>query len=560
MAEKHPPGNAPKDRRYLENALGVILFDEDLGSLAACWSDKCPCDPWKVSTNFAECVWLANKPAAFLRENASFPDQATIHPDGWLGPTWNTIANEWGCSGSEAFRHARSLSRVATASAMIIDEAMEQAFGADWIASASPGKSMLQLQGIRSGLAKAFDPLLQITRPKERVLAEAAKTLQHCEVKSQNGIRRNGANSTAFCVHYPRIRYAEALAAERTPAEGNWIRIKMPDPRQTLSGKTLEFLSQRNRPIIVVGCLYPNSPDAPFWVRSWATGGGRETRSAFTLEECKILLNHGEIGIRDAYEGPGWLERPEDTILGKCVDALKAACGCELTARHSWSAGLAAETFLKSIVCRPAAKSSIPALEAAWLAAADRMKMVRAIEVLQSAGCVVRSASAGTIKARTRAHPDQLSRVASAVRNEGLILPMSHAQEFERLGANLPDVMQAFNGSKTDRFQADIAIKHSRKTMWHLNEALTYSREYREEATMSALRHPAPINKTHLTLRSALRRPAAGRPKAPPNTTTHKSAVESPDSSGRIGNRSSESLSSGLRGRSSRRGCSETEA
>ena len=68
-----------------------------------------------------------------------------------------------------------------------------------------------------------------------------------------------------------------------------------------------------------------------------------------------------------------------------------------------------------------------------------------------------------------------------------------------------------------------------------------------------------PINKTHLTLRSALRRPAAGRPKAPPNPTTHKSAVEAPDSRGRIGNRSSESLSSGLRGRSSRRGCSETE-
>ena len=73
-------------------------------------------------------------------------------------------------------------------------------------------------------------------------------------------------------------------------------------------------------------------------------------------------------------------------------------------------------------------------------------------------------------------------------------------------------------------------------------------------------RRADPINKTHLTLRSALRRPAAGRPKAPPNPTTRKSAVEAPDSRGRIGNRSSESLSSGLRGRSSRRGCSETEA
>ena len=490
MTEKPSLDNASRDRRYCENALGVILFDKDLGSLAACWSNKCPCDPWKVSTNCAECVWLSNKPAAFLRENASFPDQAAIHPDGWLGPTWNTIANEWGCSGSEEFRHARSLSRIATVSAMIVDEAMEQALGADWIASASPGKSMLRLPDIRSGLAKALDPLLQITRPRERVLAEAVKTLQHCEVKSRSGIRRNGANSTAFCVHYPRIRYAEALAAERMPAEGNWIRIKMPDSRQTLNGKTLEFLSQRNRPIVVVGYLYPNSSDAPFWVRSWATGGGRKTRSAFTLEECKILLNHGEIGIRDAYEGPGWLERPEDSILGKCVDALKAACGGEFTARHSWSAGLAAETFVKSIICRTGGKTSVPALEAAWLAAADRMKMVRAIEVLQSAGCVVRSASSGTIKARIRSDPDQLSRVASAVWNEGLILPMSHAQKFERLGANLPDITGAFNGSTMDRFQAAIAIKRSRKTMWHLNEALTYSREYREEATMSALQHP----------------------------------------------------------------------
>ena len=70
-------------------------------------------------------------------------------------------------------------------------------------------------------------------------------------------------------------------------------------------------------------------------------------------------------------------------------------------------------------------------------------------------------------------------------------------------------------------------------------------------------RHP--INKTHSTLRSALRRPAAGRPKAPPNPTTHKSAVEAPDSRGQIGSRSSESLDSGSRGRSSRRRYSKTE-
>ena len=55
----------------------------------------------------------------------------------------------------------------------------------------------------------------------------------------------------------------------------------------------------------------------------------------------------------------------------------------------------------------------------------------------------------------------------------------------------------------------------------------------------------APINMTHSTLRSARWRPAAGWPKAPPNPT--------------IRDRSSESLSSGLRGRSSCHRCSETE-
>ena len=493
MTENHSFGKGPRDRRYLENALGVMLFDKDLGGAAACWRNECICHPRKVSTDCAERVWLSNKPAAFLSKNASVPEQAAIHPDGWLGPTWDTIVDEWGLSGSEAFYGARSLSWIATVSAGIIDEAMEQAFGANWIASTCQGKSMLRLPGIRIGLAKAFDPLLQTTRPKERVLAEALKTLQQCGVKSRNEIRRNRENSIAFYVHYPRIRYAEALAAERTPAEGNWTRIKIPDSRKTLGGKTLEFLLQRGRPIVLIGRFYPNSPDAPFWVRSWVAGKNGSARSAFTLEECKILLNHGEIGIRDAYEGPGWLERQEDSILGNCIDALKVACGGEFTARHSWSAGLAAETFVKSIICRTGGKPSVPSLEAVWLAAADRIKMIRAIKVLQSAGCVVRSASAGTIKARTRADPDQLARVASAVWSEGLILPMSHAQKFERLGANLPDTMQAFNGSKMDRFQAAIAIKRSRKTMWHLNEALTYSREYREEATMSALRHPGPL-------------------------------------------------------------------
>ena len=489
MTETRPTEAASRDLRYSENALGVLLFDKDLGRLAACWINKCLCDPWKVSTNCSECVWLANKPAAFLRKNANFPDQTTIHPDGWLGPTWDRIVDEWGFSSSEAFDHARLLSRVATVSTVIIDETVEQAFGANWIASAWHGKSILRLPGIQSGLARALDPLLQITKPKERVLAEAVKTLQHCEVNARNGIRRNGANSITFYVHYPRIRYAEALAAERTPAEGNWTRIKMPNLRVTLSGKTREFLSQRIRPIILIGYFYPNSPDVPFWVRSWATGNNRTTRSAFTLEECEMLLKHGSIGIRDAFEGPGWLERSEDSILGKCIKALKVACGGGFTARHSWSAGLAAETFAKSIIYPPAGKPSVSALEAVWLAAADRIKMVRAIKVLQSAGCVVRSASAGTLKARVRADPDQLSRVASAVWNEGLILPMSHAQKFKRFGANLPDTTRAFNGSKIGRFQAGIAINGSRKVMWHLNEALTYSRERREEATMSALQH-----------------------------------------------------------------------
>ena len=68
-----------------------------------------------------------------------------------------------------------------------------------------------------------------------------------------------------------------------------------------------------------------------------------------------------------------------------------------------------------------------------------------------------------------------------------------------------------------------------------------------------------PINMTHLTLRSALWRPAAGWPKAPPNPTIRASEVEAPDSRGQICNRSSESLCSGLRGRSSCHRCSETE-
>ena len=73
------------------------------------------------------------------------------------------------------------------------------------------------------------------------------------------------------------------------------------------------------------------------------------------------------------------------------------------------------------------------------------------------------------------------------------------------------------------------------------------------------LNGPESINRTHLTLRSVLWRPAAGWPKAPPNPTIRESAVEATDSRGRSGNRSPESLSSGLRGRSSCRGCSETE-
>ena len=74
--------------------------------------------------------------------------------------------------------------------------------------------------------------------------------------------------------------------------------------------------------------------------------------------------------------------------------------------------------------------------------------------------------------------------------------------------------------------------------------------------------HPTrlnPINRTHLTLHSAFCLLAAVRPKAPPNSTACESAAKAPDSRGRIGNRSSESLSSGSHGRSSRCKCSATE-
>ena len=66
-----------------------------------------------------------------------------------------------------------------------------------------------------------------------------------------------------------------------------------------------------------------------------------------------------------------------------------------------------------------------------------------------------------------------------------------------------------------------------------------------------------PINKTHLTLHSVSWPPATLRSEAPPNPTACESALETPDSGGRIGNRSSESLDSGSRGRSSRRRCSK---
>ena len=68
-----------------------------------------------------------------------------------------------------------------------------------------------------------------------------------------------------------------------------------------------------------------------------------------------------------------------------------------------------------------------------------------------------------------------------------------------------------------------------------------------------------PIKKTRLTLNSTYWPPATRRPNAPPNPTVCDSAVEAPDSRGRIGNCSSESLDFGSRGRSSRPRCSKTE-
>ena len=117
-----------------------------------------------------------------------------------------------------------------------------------------------------------------------------------------------------------------------------------------------------------------------------------------------------------------------------------------------------------------------------------------------------------------------------------------------------------------DGFFGKLACRRSRRGVYESIEDLERSvrnfielHNEKEAKPFKWTASPEPIKKSRSTLHSTYWPPATGRPNAPPYPTVCDSAVEAPDSGGRIVNRSSESLDFGSRGRSSRRRCSKTE-
>ena len=317
-------------------ALGVMIRDSHGASSAACWTYNYSGGMREAQASLPDAAWLTNLPYSEARTLDLETQGGPVRADGWIGADWRKICAEWDLTDSSAIENAEILSRLATRVVSIAQEALAASEAARNPSFRENLRNLPRRPSLATGIRRAFGPRIRGTAPKEQLAADAARSLHQSGIRVQTRASAASRPTVSFHAHFPRFEFAEALASEPVPQPGPWQAVKLASPGSPLSEDALDALARLGRPVFAAGEFHPNSDSAPPWHRPPAPGGGKP-RSAFTLEEIRILIRRGEFRIREAFAGPAW--SANGSLLGECIRLLAAACGGRLTARTSWSAG-----------------------------------------------------------------------------------------------------------------------------------------------------------------------------------------------------------------------------
>ena len=464
-------------------ALGVMIRDSRGTSSAACWTYKFFGGMREGQTLLPDAAWLTNLPYSEARTLDLEEQGGPVRADGWLGAEWRKICAEWDLTESSAVENAEILSCLATRVVCIAQEALAASDAARNLSFRENLRNLPRRSSLATGIRRSFGARIRSTAPKEQLAANAARSLHQSGIRIKTSASASSPSMVSFHAHFPRFEFAEALASMPVPQPGPWQAVKLASPGLPLSADARDALADLDRPVFAAGEFHPNSDSAPPWHRPPASGGGKP-RSAFTLEEVRILIRRGEFRVREAFAGPAW--SANGSLLGECVEMLAAACGGRLTARTSWSAGLAAENLVRAVCARQHGDRNPCPMESAWAAARERIAMSGAIEAAERAGGLVTAASAGTLDIEAPGDPGCLSDIAAALCSEGVHLPAGAAKEFRRLGATLPDARE-FKGTDEARLVEASAALGGRGLRWRLDEALGVPARLRRAATLDAM-------------------------------------------------------------------------
>lgn len=464
-------------------ALGVMIRDSRGASSAACWTYKYFGGMKEALASLPDAAWLTNLPYSEARALDLETQGGPVRADGWLGSDWQKICAEWDLADSLAVENAEILSCLATRVVSVAQEALAASDAARNPSFRENLRNLPRRPSLATGIRRAFGPRIRGTAPKEQLAADAARSLHQSGIKVRTRASASSRSTVSFHAHFPRFEFAEDLGSKPVPQPGPWQAVKLASPGSPLSANALDALAELGRPVFVAGEFHPNSDAAPPWHRPPAPGGGKP-RSAFTLEEACILIRRGEFRAREAFAGSAW--SANGSLLGECVDLLAAACGGRLTARTSWSAGLAAENLVRAACVRQHGDRNACPMESAWAAARERTAMSGAIEAVERVGGRIVAASAGIFEIQAPGEPGCLSDIAAALSSEGVHLPAGAAKELRRLGATLPDARE-FKGTDEARLVEAAAASGGRGLRWRLDEALGVPARLRRAATLDAM-------------------------------------------------------------------------
>ena len=198
---------------------------------------------------------------------------------------------------------------------------------------------------------------------------------------------------------YPSYSYMSKLARLPIPCQGRWKQSKLVEKYTALTRDHENELGLRKVPVIICGKFNPSNNLNPPWVNEWIYGAGNFGRTAFTLNEVKILRVYGTVLVEKILVGTGWVKptSSNSTLVRNLVRLVRLYGGTELV-KSSWTAEFVSQALFHGIAVYDSIQNRSKHPKLAWLAAEDRIRMLPIIKMLHATNLPIVSAIGGVVR------------------------------------------------------------------------------------------------------------------------------------------------------------------